>query len=94
MALAVIHAQLLQSGMSTNRSPIALCTSACLMGLVSRYCFNGMCRMNRLSAAYSNLKGCAAPTSAACKEVVTYNGVCGYTDASFGLTGERVSWLR
>jgi hypothetical protein len=44
--------------------------------------------MNRLSAAYSNLKGCAAPTSAACKEVVTYGGVCGYTDASFGLTGQ------
>ena len=52
-----------------------------------RYCNNGICRFNRLAAAYSNVKGCAAPSTAPCKENVIYNNEAGYTDARFGLTG-------
>lgn len=59
-------------------------------GSETGYCFNGFCRYSRLAAAYSNLEGCPAPTSNACKEYVRFNnGACTNTDASFKLTGER-----
>ena len=55
--------------------------------LLPRYCNNGICRFNRLSATYSNIKGCSAPSSAPCVENVIYDGACGYTQTTFGLTG-------
>jgi hypothetical protein len=58
-------------------------------GTETGYCVNGLCRLSRLAMAYSNLGGCAPPSSNPCREHASYQGSCGYYDATVGAIGSE-----